>query len=263
MPSLVRRSVFILSALLLGGLCSTQGGCGTAPAAAPAVAERDTHGARTEGMPDAAREIVSRTNALRRQKGLGAVESIPALSATARDFATFMARSDQYGHQADGSRPGDRAKRHGYDFCILSENIAYQTRPGGFTSTLIAQSTVEGWRTSPEHRRNMLDPDVTQTGVAVAQSGRSGRIYAVQIFGRPKSESYRLQVKNDSKVGIEYALGDKRYPLRPGYTQTHRGCRPAPLRLVDPKEGRTVHPNDGDRFEVVETRGGVRLVRQP
>ncbi len=35
-------------------------------------------------------------------------------------------------------------------------------------------------------RKNMLAPEVTETGVAVARSGKTGRYYAVQMFGRPR-----------------------------------------------------------------------------
>jgi len=41
----------------------------------------------------------------------------------------------------------------------------------------------------------MLDPDVTEIGVAIAQSEESQYFYAVQVFGRPKSLSIAFQFK--------------------------------------------------------------------
>ena len=45
---------------------------------------------------------------------------------------------------------------------------------------------VEGWERSAAHRKNMLDRDATEIGVAVAHSPRTGRYYGVQVFGRPR-----------------------------------------------------------------------------
>ena len=49
--------------------------------------------------------MVERTNAFRLEQGLGAVKPDPALEASARDFAAYMARTDRYGHEADGATP--------------------------------------------------------------------------------------------------------------------------------------------------------------
>lgn len=48
----------------------------------------------------------------------------------------------------------------------------------------LASRYFEGWKKSPGHRRNMLEASVTDTAVAVARSARTGRYYAVQLFGR-------------------------------------------------------------------------------
>jgi uncharacterized protein YkwD len=39
--------------------------------------------------------------------------------------------------------------------------------------------------TSPAHRANILSAKYTETGVGMARS-KSGRIYSVQVFGRPR-----------------------------------------------------------------------------
>ena len=36
-----------------------------------------------------------------------------------------MARTGKFSHSADGSEPAARAKRFGYEYCIVAENIAY------------------------------------------------------------------------------------------------------------------------------------------
>jgi uncharacterized protein YkwD len=138
-------------------------------------------------LSGAERLIVDATNAFRREEGLGPVKSDAALGHAARDFAEFMARTDRYGHTADGRNPGDRATGNGYGYCLVAENIAYQYNSAGFRTAELARGFVEGWKHSPGHRKNMLDPAATDTAVAVARSASSGRYYAVQMFGRPKS----------------------------------------------------------------------------
>src|SRR4051794_29760615 len=83
---------------------------------------------RDEKKPDpeaVARYIVDKTNEFREQEGRPRVAVNARLSETARDFADYMARTGRYGHTADGNQPADRAARHGYEYCVIAENIAY------------------------------------------------------------------------------------------------------------------------------------------
>lgn len=146
----------------------------SAPAAAP-----------TADVQAARELIVEQTNEFRRQHGVEVVKTAPRLMQTAQDFAQFMAQTNKYGHTADGQQPGQRATEHGYDHCILAENIAYQYNPAGIDTEKLADRFVTGWKNAREHRKNMLDPDVTETGVGVAYSQESGAYFAVQMFGRP------------------------------------------------------------------------------
>ena len=41
----------------------------------------------------------------------------------------------------------------------------------------------------------MLDPAVTETGVGVARSERTGDYYGVQMFGRPTTEMMEFQIE--------------------------------------------------------------------
>jgi uncharacterized protein YkwD len=88
--------------------------------------------------------IIEKTNAFRREQKLAAVEVNPRLAAAAEDFARYMARTNRFGHTADGSRPADRAAKHGYAYCIIAENIAYQYRSQGFTAAELAEALFQG-----------------------------------------------------------------------------------------------------------------------
>ena len=203
--------------------------------------------------------MVEATNAFRKAHGLDAVRASPALEAAAREFSRYMARTRNYGHRADGRGPSERAAAHGYGYCIVSENIAYQYRSAGFESaSAVAQAVVQGWKQSPEHRANMLDRAVTQTGVAIAQ-GDAGRYFAVQMFGRPKEASLRFSVQNRSGEKVEYRAGERRFTLAPRMSRTHTVCRPLELAITPPgsREAFTAQVSGGERYTVTSEGVGT------
>lgn len=209
---------------------------------------------------EANRLIVRQTNEFRRSQGAGAVTPNAALAQAAEQFAHYMARSDRYGHEADGREPVQRAQAQGYEHCLVSENIAFQYSSAGFRTADLAERFVQGWIDSPGHRRNMLDADATETGVAIAQSPRSGRYYAVQMFGRPRSLHIVFSIANRSGTPLRYRFGDETVALAPRVTQTHEVCRAQVLTMQLPgqREPVRVEPAHGERY-VVE--GGGRQFR--
>ena len=98
--------------------------------------------------PDLARVtqlIVERTNQFRKSEGRPEVAANDKLTAAAKTFAEYMARTLRYGHTADGSKPADRAAKQGYEYCLIAENIAYAYRSTAFTAEDLAKLFVEGW----------------------------------------------------------------------------------------------------------------------
>ena len=224
--------------------------------------EQQTHQAvKPESSPDlaeAAAGIVKRTNDFRCDQDREPLDVNPKLKETARYFADFMARTDQYGHRADGQSPAQRASHHDYDFCIVAENIAYQFSSAGFATEELVEATVEGWKQSPGHRESMLDPAVTEIGVALAYGEQSGNYYAVQMFGRPRSMSIEFKIANNADVTVDYRLGDQTFPLPPRVTRTHLQCRASELSFQwpDGQGSKTVQPNDGDRYSIERDDAG-------
>jgi len=219
----------------------------------------DASGKRPE-LAAAAKSIVEATNAFRKKEGRGPVGVNEKLAADARDFAEFMAKNDEYGHHADGSGPGERAKRHGYDYCLIGENIAYAFNSSGYDTGPLAEEFTTGWEKSPPHRRNMLDPDVQATGVAIARSEKTGYYYAVQLFGRPKSAAVVVKVENQAEESVKYAVGGRTFELPPRTIRTHTRCRPAELKFEWP-DGKTasVKSAGGDRFLVTKGTQGFAV----
>src|SRR5690606_33078617 len=111
------------------------------------------------------------------------------LTKAARAFAAYMAKTNRYGHNADGHSPVERVAAAEYDYCTVRENIAYAFRSGGFNSEALAERFTTGWKKSPGHRQNMLARYVVETGVAIAKSNDTDTYFAVQLFGRPKSKA--------------------------------------------------------------------------
>jgi uncharacterized protein YkwD len=213
---------------------------------------------KTPDLAAVVARIINQTNEFRRAHGLPEVKPNPQLMATAQDFATFMARTGQYGHTADGQQPAERAKQHGYDFCVIAENLAYQVSTAGFRTTELAEGFVQGWQRSAEHRKNMLDPAVTEIGVAVAQNEQTGYYYAVQMFGRPASQMLEFQITNQSPAPIQYEIDGRMMPLPPRATRMHQQCRAAEVifHWPDSSERTTVQPHHGDHYVIVRDDSG-------
>jgi uncharacterized protein YkwD len=217
--------------------------------------------------PDLARVaklITLKTNEFRRQEKRPEVEVNARLARTAESFAHYMAKTNRFGHTADGSRPADRARKNGYEFCIIAENIAYQYSSQGFTAEELAEAIFRGWKESPGHRKNMLDPDVTDVGVAVARAEDTGYYYAVQDFGRPASKRIEFEIASESDDTARYTLGGQEFSLSPRHIRTHQICRPAEL-AIPSAEGNggpaAVRPGEGDRYIITKEGRRFRLTK--
>lgn len=200
------------------------------------------------------RDFLPRLNAFRQQQGRGGVVANAQLTAAAQDFAHFLARTGKLDHEADGRTPADRAQAHGYAYCVVNENLAFEQRSPDFTTVELARALLEGWQSSPPHRRNMLDPDVVETGFGLAKAEGSGRWYAVELFGTPESARIAFQVSNDSRATVHYRLGERRYELPVRTTRRHLECRPPKLAVDLPGQSPfTSQPRDGTHYDIVQS----------
>lgn len=99
------------------------------------------------------------------------------LAAAALDHSRDMAAHDYFDHvDRGGVSVGERARRHGYRWRAIGENIA-----AGRGSP---QQVVAGWLASPGHCANILSPDFTEMGAGYALNAKAAReIYWTQVFG--------------------------------------------------------------------------------
>ena len=104
------------------------------------------------------------------------LERSPVLDDAARMHAEDMANNSFLAHTgSDGSNPGDRVTRAGYDWRVVAENVA-----SGQTS---ADDIAATWLESAGHCANLMDAKYSETGIAYALNPGDGRdIYWVQVY---------------------------------------------------------------------------------
>ena len=215
-------------------------------------------------------QIVAQTNEFRKREGLQPLTTNETLKETAQDFAEFMARTNKYGHYANGQTPAQRASEHNYEYCVVLENIAYRYSSQGFSADELASGFFTGWKNSKGHRENMLDPAVTETAVAVAHSEESGNFLAVQLFGRPQSAAIEFQIANMTDETLQYTVTAQQprdsasnqsetgnpFELPPRAIMTHQRCRPSQIHFQSMMNGKMIKPESGTTYTVRQAADG-------
>ncbi|MGY5125748.1 CAP domain-containing protein [Streptomyces nigrescens] len=137
-----------------------------APAASPSAAKA------TATASGATARVVELVNDERRKAGCSPLTVNAKLTKAAQDHSKDMADHQNMSHTgSDGSSPEDRITRAGYNWSSYGENVAY-----GYSTP---ESVMEGWMTSPGHKRNILDCSFKEIGVGHAQPDD----YWTQDFG--------------------------------------------------------------------------------
>ena len=125
----------------------------------------------------AAQAVVS---SYRANNGLGAVTIDPELMKLAEEQARAMAQRDKLDHNV--WRPfQQRIQQSSFDASVAVENIAagYDTLAEAFS----------GWRASPGHRANMLNPGVTKMGIAAVYAPKSKyKVFWSLILAKPDDQ---------------------------------------------------------------------------
>ncbi|HEV7803690.1 MAG TPA: CAP domain-containing protein [Burkholderiales bacterium] len=243
-----RGSVPLLLALLL--VCTAAFAQDKAPAGQPAFTQ------------EVEQRVTALTNDLRKQNGLQPVQPEARLTETARAFAGYLANTGKLEHDADGTTPADRVKKRGYTYCLVAENLASEYNTAGFTVDTLSRNVVQGWRESPTHLGNMLQPDVTQIGVGVARSGKDGEYFAVQVFARPMSQAVKFQVTNRANAAVRYDYRKRSVTLAAKQTRTHESCVSGEIRIESPGLDLPTHPKNGGRYAIVESGKGTYRLKE-
>jgi uncharacterized protein YkwD len=126
-------------------------------------------------QPLDAEKALAQINAYRTKNGRQPVVLDARLSQAAAVQSKAQAGRSRIGHDgSDGSKPKQRAARAGYRAKIASENVASGQKSFG--------DVMRSWEGSSGHRKNLLRPEVTAIGVAMAKNS-SGRPYWTLVLG--------------------------------------------------------------------------------
>jgi uncharacterized protein YkwD len=124
------------------------------------------------------RQIFNAANDARRAQGLMRLKWNEPLARAARQHADVMARQNALSHQFpnEPALPA-RASRAGLYFISIAENVAQGPD---------ADNISDQWVRSPEHRQNLLDPEMNVIGIGIAE--RDGELFAVEDLAKIKPQ---------------------------------------------------------------------------
>ncbi len=172
-----RRGATRLTLALAGLGALALAGCTAAPPEQHAVHARSAKAIAAVRLDPAA--ATTELNAYRASKGLRPVRLDPALTAMAERQAKAMAAGDALSHDVAGAFPA-RLTAGGVDAAEAGENLG-----GGYMSL---DEALAGWRRSPEHDANLLIPDASRFGIALARNPQMqyGVYWAMEIAAEPR-----------------------------------------------------------------------------
>jgi uncharacterized protein YkwD len=133
----------------------------------------------------AAEQIFALTNQARAQAGVASLRWDPTLAAAAMQHCRMMAEQGAISHRYGGEPDlSSRAAQAGAHFRLIGENVALAPSP---------DAVHLAWMQSPDHRQNLLSPEVDHVGIAV-ESAR-GVLYAVADYSAVAENLSPMQVE--------------------------------------------------------------------
>ena len=133
------------------------------------------------------------TNEARESLGIQALKENPKLEEAAYLKAKDMIEKDYFAHQSpNGISPWYWFKKAGYDYKFAGENLAI-----GF---LDSEEVYRAWLDSPSHKKNLLDPNYKEIGIAVLKGDFQGSetTVVVQLLGT--SQPLPVKVEPEAKI---------------------------------------------------------------
>ena len=140
--------------------------------------------------------VVYYTNISRQAEGFAPLSSDFELGKAAQLKLADMFANQYFAHESpSGLGPSDFVDLTAYEYVSVAENIAM----GGFEGD---EDLVNKWMESPGHRANILNPQLTDLGVAVGEGMLDGqRVWlAVQTFGRPLSACPPIDTDAEAQI---------------------------------------------------------------
>ncbi|GBE16814.1 cysteine-rich secretory protein family protein [bacterium BMS3Abin15] len=139
--------------------------------------------------------VIYLVNESRKAEGLEKLTMNYRLNQAAQWKADDMITNDYFAHTSpDGISPWYWFGSCGYDYKYAGENLAIS-----FTSS---ESQHNAWMKSSRHRKNILNPDYQEIGIAVKEGVIDGRLatVTVQMFGAKDQDLLHMVAGADSEL---------------------------------------------------------------
>jgi len=128
--------------------------------------------------------IISLTNQARLQNDLPTLKVNHLLTKSAENKAEAIIKNQFFAHdQPDGKKFSEWIKEKDYHYLIVGENLAM-----GFSSN---EAIMKAWMQSPMHKKNILNPEYKDIGLAVVKGKMNGQetYIIVQYFGKTSNST--------------------------------------------------------------------------
>jgi hypothetical protein len=157
--------------------------------------------------------LISLTNQERAANGVGQLTENTLLDQAAQLKANDEAAKGYFAHVSpDGTEPWHWIEAAGYNYLYAGENLAINFDD--------SSQVEQAWMNSPTHRANIVKPEYTDIGIAVAQGMYEGKetTFVVQYFASPGVASTTPQ-----PVQLSAALAS--VPIAPATTTSVLGAQ--------------------------------------
>jgi len=138
------------------------------------------------------------SNSARRHLDISPLNEDPTLNTAAYLKAKHMMEQGYFAHYSpDGVTPWYWLEISGYGYRMAGENLAI-----GF---LESEQVHSAWMNSPTHKKNILNPEFKEMGIAVIKDNFQGKemTLVVQFFGTPRTIIPTIPVKETFQPPIE------------------------------------------------------------
>ena len=155
----ISRQLLIAAAVVGSVLATPTPAAGPVALSSPTAADAGRAGLGAQSdyeLGPYARHLAELINEYRSHKGLSPLQVVPDLSEIASEHSVEMAQYGRLSH--DGFM--ERFDRTGARICV--ENVGWNFPH--------AEAQLDGWRASPGHHRNLLEPKVARMGIARSRS---------------------------------------------------------------------------------------------
>ena len=147
-------------------------------------------------------KIIELTNQERIKNGLSIVTANQLLTKAAYEKGGAIIKTQSFKHTIDGRKFSTWIKESGYDYFYVGENLAidFMTNEG----------VLKAWLESPTHKKNILNQNFTEIGVAVIEDKFQGSntSLVVQIFGAPTTAAANIDNINNYPISDQSFSAD-------------------------------------------------------